>query len=343
MDEEKVNSLIVKKFADEISKAEEQELQTWLSGSNTNQDMYRKMQKLWNAAYRKQETDLPDIDVEWDKLEHRLQLNQAEKTANVLEFKQRATRKENKFLQARWFPYYAIAAVLLLFFGITLFDFNQQILESTQYAETKSVTLPDGSEVRLNNDSRISYNRSFADGNRTLNLHGEAFFTVVKNKNPFVVKTDNASVSVLGTEFNVWARNEETRIIVRKGKVSVQSSGTEANDGLVLTANQMAISKQDQTPVLLDSSIDAKAQIGWLEGRIIFNETGLQEVVEELGRIYDIKIELQDTNLQVLSISGSFEKKPIEEILEAICLTLDLRYEKEDGKYVLVEMYRGAE
>ncbi len=338
MDEEKVNSLIVKKFADEISKVEEQELQTWLSDSKTNPEIYRKMQKLWNATVQEQETDLPDTDVEWDKLEHRLQLNQAEKTASVLEFKQRATKKEGKFLQTRWYPYYAIAAILLLFFGKTLFDGNQQILESTQYAETKSVTLPDGSEVRLNNDSRLTYNKSFSDGNRTVDLQGEAFFTVVKNENPFVVKTDNASVVVLGTEFNVWARNEETRITVREGKVSVQSSGTEANDGLVLTANQMAISKQNQTPVLLDSSIDAKAQIGWLEGRILFNETGLQEVVEELGRIYDLKIELLEPNLQLLSISGTFEKKPIEEILEAICLTLDLRYEKQNWKYVLEGM-----
>lgn len=338
MDEEKVNSLIIKKFADEISNAEEQELQTWLSDSKTNQEMYQGMQKLWNATVRKQETDVPDIDVEWHKLEHRLQLNQAEKTATVLEFKQRATRKENKFLQARWYPFYAIAAVLLLYFGITLFDGNQQILESTRYAETKSVTLPDGSEVRLNNDSRISYTRSFSDGDRTVHLQGEAFFTVVKNSTPFVVKTENARVRVLGTEFNVWARNEETRITVRNGKVSVQTSGAEENEGLVLTANQMAVSKQGQTLVLLDSSIDAKAQIGWLEGRILFNETGLQEVVEELGRIYDLKIELQNTNLQVLSISGSFEKKPIEEILEAICLTLDLRYEKVGGKFVLEGM-----
>ena len=338
MDEEKVNSLIIKKFADEISNAEEQELQTWLFDSITNQEMYQGMQKLWNATVRKQETDVPDIDVEWHKLEHRLQLNQAEKTATVLEFKQRATRKENKFLQARWYPFYAIAAVLLLYFGITLFDGNQQILESTRYAETKNVTLPDGSQVRLNNDSRISYTRSFSDGDRTVHLQGEAFFTVVKNKNPFVVKTENARVRVLGTEFNVWSRNEETRITVRKGKVSVQSSGTETNDGLVLTANQMAIKKKNQTPVLLDSAIDAKAQIGWLEGRILFNETGLQEVVEELGRIYDLKIELRKPNLQILSISGSFEKKPIEEILEAICLTLDLRYEKVGGKFVLEGM-----
>lgn len=335
MEEEKVNSLIFKKFADEITQEEEIELQTWLSDSKTNQDIYQQMQKLWDSTSRSQETDLPDIDEEWSKLEKRLQLNQTEKTSSILKFERKTSKKEINFAQNRWIAYYAIAAVLVLFIGVTFFIGDNQIIESTQFAETKSVILPDGSEVKLNNDSKIIYGKEFSEKDRIVTLRGEAFFSVVKNQNPFFVETENASLQVLGTEFNVWARNEETRIIVSEGKVSLRSAGSEEDEGLVLTANQMAVKQQGQTPVLLASSIDAAARIGWLENRIVFDETNLKEVVEELMRTYDVKIELSNSKLMELSISGSFEKKPIDQILEAICLTLDLQFNSEGGKYVL--------
>jgi transmembrane sensor len=191
------------------------------------------------------------------------------------------------------------------------------------------VTLSDGSLVRLNNASKIVYPESFPDSIRQVQLIGEAYFDVAAESRPFVVFTKNARIRVLGTEFNVWTRNEETRVIVKEGRVSFRSLESDET-GLVLVENQMAVCKEDLQPVETQPA-NPIGLLGWLEGRIVFDETRLKEVADELSRIYDVEIGLQNPELDSLSISGSFQKKPLEEILEAICLTLDLEYRFEGG------------
>jgi ferric-dicitrate binding protein FerR (iron transport regulator) len=72
-----------------------------------------------------------------------------------------------------------------------------------------------------------------------------------------------------------------------------------------------------------------------LEGRIVFDQTSLTEVVSELQRVYNVMIELSNPALGAHTITGSFHRKPIESVLASICLTLDLQYSKRDGKFVI--------
>ncbi len=336
MEESIYTELIIKYLSGQITAAEEEKLQTWLAESSGNEESFKKMKKLWKAVGPSGQPEIPNIDEEWTKLEKRLRLNQTEKSASILNLDKKSQGRSMTPSASRWRTYYAAAAVFVALIGFSwwfgVFD-SDLVRISTQNSQTSMVTLSDGSLVRLNNASKIVYPESFPDSIRHVQLIGEAYFDVAAESRPFVVFTENARIRVLGTEFNVWTRNEETRVIVKEGRVSFRSLQSDKT-GLVLVENQMAVCKEDLEPVETQPA-NPNGLLGWLEGRIVFDETRLKEVVDELSRIYDVEIGLQNPELDSLSISGTFQKKPLEEILEAICLTLDLEYRFEAGRYVV--------
>ena len=223
-------------------------------------------------------------------------------------------------------------AGLSWWFGQNTYDGTIEL--ATGNAETRTVELADGSVITLNNASKIRYRHDLAGDERHIVLSGEAYFDVAPAQRPFVVQTENASIRVLGTEFNIWARERETRVIVSEGKVSLRN--TAAGDSVELIADQMAICTGDNAPEAV-LTVDSDTAIGWRTGRIVFDETRLTEVVAELRRIYDVEIVLQDSALLDLSIAGSFQQKPLEDVLEAICLSLGIRYRVEGQRYVIGE------
>lgn len=86
----------------------------------------------------------------------------------------------------------------------------------------EAVVLPDGSQVYLNRHSKISYKEDFTP--RTINLKGEAFFTVVPSQSAFIVTTPHADVEVLGTEFNVKTTSKQIVVDVKKGVVELKTA-----------------------------------------------------------------------------------------------------------------------
>jgi transmembrane sensor len=328
--------LVARQLAGEITAEEEAILDKWLASSPQNEAFFREMQQVWEKVSPTGAPTIPDIDGEWRQLESKLGLK---KPATIRAMPQRpaveSIRAASKF---RWQRYAAAAAIVFAAIGISWwlgqFGQNQRIEVVTKNAETRTVTLADGSVITLNNASKISYREVFSDSVRQIRLAGEAYFEVASEQRPFVIFTENASIRVLGTEFNIWARENETRVIVSEGRVSFRSAAAGANAGVVLSANQTAVSKGDKNPgpVL---TVDTDTLLGWREGRIVFNETHLQEVIAELHRIYDVEIELGSSGLDELSISGTFQKKPLEEVLDAICLTLGIKYRIDANMYIL--------
>ncbi len=340
MDESKYNNLIVKYFSGDLSKDEETALKNWIVESPKNNSYFQKISNLLKKTQPSGKQVLPDINVEWNKLEKNLELQTEKESATIIQLKKQETISPNSF-KPRVFKWqrYSIAAsfFLIALAGALWLNYqasNRFVVVDTQNSETKELLLADGTTVKLNNASKIEYLKSFSDSIRLVTLTGEAFFSVVPEDRKFIVKTKNSHISVLGTKFNIWTRNDVTRVIVEEGKVSFVNLVSSQSDEFILKADQMAVSKNNQiiTPIDLTNT---EGLLGWLKGRIVFNKTGLQEVVEELNRIYDINIKLGNLTLADLSISGSFEKKPVKDILEAICLTLDLQLRLENGVYTI--------
>ncbi len=201
--------------------------------------------------------------------------------------------------------------------------------------ESREVALPDGSTVRLNADSRLLIPADYGNAGRRLELSGEGYFEVVENAaQPFIVRAGQAYVRVLGTAFNVSAREESGKVAVTVASGTVQFR-TESSEGLALAGGQAA-AFDTRTGTFQELPEGNPAALAWLEGRLIFKDTPLSEAFRALERRYAVRIEDRaDIGGQLLS--DTIEKgDPIENFLERLSIAFSISYQKEGGTVIIL-------
>jgi ferric-dicitrate binding protein FerR (iron transport regulator) len=159
---------------------------------------------------------------------------------------------------------------------------------STPRGGEYSLVLADGTRVWLNVDSRLVYPSVFNDNTRKVSLTGEAYFKVRQNaEHPFIVHTEKQNVKVLVTEFNIHAYPDEDECITTlvKGKVQVNSFGKK----MLLVQGQQATSGNNGQ-FSLQQDADIKQAIAWKEGYFRFNNTEIHDIMRQLSRWYDVKV-----------------------------------------------------
>lgn len=188
----------------------------------------------------------------------------------------------------------AILIPLLTIMGIWL-DQNTHIdtIEVATYAgEQKKICLPDGSTVWLNACSKISYPKKFSDSLRHVTLTGEAYFAVVHNeKKQFVVNTEEITIRVLGTQFNIKAYHGDKLVTttLTSGKVTVQSP----KEKYTLSPNQELIYNTIDESTVIQVVTDNSYK--WQDGSLIFNELTISEIFKELERKFGVKFTYRQT------------------------------------------------
>lgn len=152
-------------------------------------------------------------------------------------------------------------------------------------------TLPDGSEVWLNAESRLEYRTE--RGERVASLQGEAYFHVARDtEHPFIVLTEKVRTRVLGTQFNVRNYSPiDTHVTLIDG--SVQVSNTTNAHQITLRPGEDAQLKADGS--FLQTKVDVKSYISWKDGYFYFDNVELEEILRELGRWYNVSIEVKNT------------------------------------------------
>lgn len=222
---------------------------------------------------------------------------------------------------------FRVACTLLLFLGIGYLSFNSTENQLAKNGEKNSFFLPDQSQVVLNSDSEIDYKKWNWDNNRKLELKGEAFFKVAKGKK-FEVNTTLGKVTVLGTQFNVKARDNRFDIICYEGKVKVNYQ----NNQIILTKNQ-SVTFENGKQIDNTNVIDAKPS--WLEDEIAFHKNNLTAVIKEIERNYNIKITNKDNNDKQV-FSGKIPSNNLPVALEIITSTFHLKPTKvSENEYIL--------
>ncbi|MFK7953499.1 MAG: FecR family protein [Ekhidna sp.] len=221
----------------------------------------------------------------------------------------------------------AAAVALIISFSI-LFKAEAEIINiQTGLAESTEIELPDGSTVMLNASSTISYSE---DWDRNIHLDGEAFFEVTKGEQ-FTVITPLGNVQVLGTSFNVFARNDEFEVACKTGKVNVsipaKTFSEDITPGEIVTLKADTIKQIQRLPELMGK---------WKTGEFYYNNQPFSNVIAELQRQFNVEIELGENVEQ--SFSGYFTNKNIETALDMVCLPLGFEYEKiSASKFVIRE------
>jgi ferric-dicitrate binding protein FerR (iron transport regulator) len=197
-----------------------------------------------------------------------------------------------------------------------------------QHLETR---LPDQSEVKLNAESSISYHPYWWKINRQVKFEGEAFFKVEKGRK-FTVVSRKGLTQVLGTSFNIFAREEIYKVVCITGTVRVKSK--QGNEAIIKSNSKAEIKSNGQIDVL--TNIETYPEISWRRNIFLFTATPVREVFSEIERQYGVKIdiEMDDNSLY----TGNFTKdQNVEEILEYVCPAMGFRFaRKSAGEYVII-------
>ncbi len=208
----------------------------------------------------------------------------------------------------------------------------EQLVFETPRGEKSMVRLPDGSEVWLNANSRLVYN-SFSSTHRQVELKGEAFFKVTHNTNaPFVVKTNECDVEVLGTTFNVMAYDEFGRkeITLLNGKVNVHADGTTE----VLNPGESLILKNHRMQVI---DVDASQSAQWVDNKFSFKNIPVSELMKRLENWYDVDITLENKSGKEVNFTGTFKnEETIWQVLDAIKVYTPIQYTKTDLRQIKI-------
>jgi transmembrane sensor len=216
------------------------------------------------------------------------------------------------------FIYTSLAAGLLLLFGIwRIWIYNPSTEVIAMKASHLNYTLPDGSLVKINSDSKISFKKDFLK-NRRLDIEGEAFFEITKGDN-FIISTKNADIKILGTSFNLYSRDDEFKVSCLTGKILV----TAKNSAITIIPGETAELKNNKLIYFEDKNINTANS--WTDGEFYFENAPLSLIFKELDRQFNVKFELENAGEKYFT--GSFSNNNLTTALETICIPMGLKYE----------------
>ncbi len=227
---------------------------------------------------------------------------------------------------------YAAAAVLFLLLGLGAVTFLYTKSITSLPGEHLLAELPDGSTVELNAGSTIKYHPLKWRFERKLTFEGEGFFKVQKGEK-FEVESENGITRVLGTSFNIYARNNNYRVTCLTGLVKVISTSDES---VLLQANSHV--EIEKGELILKKDYNSEKVVGWKNNLFYFSGTPLKEVIDEIERQYGVTIQIQP-ELNNRNFAGNFPKKyNVEEVLDFVCKTMAVKFVKQsENVYLIVE------
>jgi transmembrane sensor len=187
-------------------------------------------------------------------------------------------------------------------------------------------TLPDGTIIQLNSDSKLRYPEKFTDTSRVVEFEGEAFFTVAKDKKrPFSINSKQVVVRVLGTHFNLRAYPEEnkTDVVVEEGRVMFSPKAKKAS--FILIANQQGVYDVDQS--LKKQTVYAAAYYSWRTNQLQFKDQKLSDIASTLERWYNVKVLINNRLLRNERYTGRFNNPDIKSVLNSLEFAVGLHYQ----------------
>jgi len=202
----------------------------------------------------------------------------------------------------------------------------------TNNTEKASITFSDGTTVVLNAASSLRFPSQFSGSTREIHLDGEAFFSVAHNPSrPFIVHTEDATIQVLGTRFNVqaWSEDVQADVVVSEGKVAVRSS-QELTDSIevVLTRGEYTRVERGRNPTT-PKRTDPDKYLLWTAGGLYFDNTPLKQVLRHVERRFEASLTIEDEELLEVPFTSTFYQADLDEVLKVIAASMELEYVRE--------------
>ena len=328
-------ALLGRYITKEATLDERRRVDTWLASSEANRLTFQRVQQRYTSQDR--QTPLPNEESNPSAVWNRYiapHLSDGDKVPPM------------PVRRPLWWQHQALwrAAGLVLLIGFlavlyqttSLFKAEPALaIQQNPVGKRSLITLPDGSRVWLNADSRLEFQKKFDGPLREVRLVGEAFFEVTHNpKQPFVIRLATASIRVLGTSFNVRAYPDDptVRTTVVTGRVafvpnkdaSQPTAATSADTTFILPNHHVV--QQVKTLTVAKTPVIARKETAWKENRLVFDQTPMSEVARTLERWYGLHVELDQPNLANCPLTATFEKQSIQEVMDLIGRTGQFQY-----------------
>ena len=314
--------LIIARSLLQVAKKEEKDsLSEWECVSDENASFFRNIKEYWN--FQAEEIPNERVNVANQRLLARLN------TLVPIQHHQKS------------FLYYSsrIAALLFLivtFAGLSIYIASRtgllykpgRVQVATEAGQRSQVTLPDGSLVWLNSETRLSYYTQ--QNHRIVSLSGEAYFEVTHNaRRPFIVETGGTQIKVLGTKFNVshYPDSKITEAALLTGKITMSMQGSK--EEIKLHPGQ-EITYDAGKHVYLKKTTAVRNVILWRQGILVFDNEPFTDLIQKLERYYDVKIIYNKLNFENIHYTGTINNLSIKKVFDFINLTIPVKYEIEN-------------
>lgn len=340
--ENRFYDLLGRKLSGEIQAPELEELESILQQNPELQFFYTQL-----LAHS---TEVSEGEIETAYLLHRSKMMQNELSPNETE--EVITLPRRSFSVKRTLAWASVAAAAILMVGVT-WQFlkksrgagNRQTIVATDShkGSRSTMTLPDGSVVRLNAKSKVSYGEGFGKTTREVFLTGEAYFEVTHNAAvPFIVHTDEADIKVLGTKFNVRNYSNEHRMeaALLTGSIELTlHAGTQhkillkPSDKIIVkqqaagdAAEQHAMGdkKVELTSIKVQDSVIVETS--WLNDKMAFADKPFSEIALDLERQFDVKIGFKNEAIRGYKYTGVYDEDNVEDILKILQMIKPFHY-----------------
>ncbi|CCH53373.1 anti-FecI sigma factor, FecR [Fibrisoma limi BUZ 3] len=209
----------------------------------------------------------------------------------------------------------------------------------TGFGERRTVTLPDGSVVRLNANSELALASDWSPGNREVILTGEAFFQVQKQQHDgkrvkFIVRAANVAVEVLGTTFDVSTRNRKVKVVLNEGKIRLNV----AQRTLDLQPGDLVEVNKSQA-ITLRSRIEPEEHSAWTADELVFDETPLSDIAQLIENNYGYRVAFTDPALARRRLTATVPDPSLDVLLSALEKAFSLNITRQD-KTLLIQSAR---
>jgi transmembrane sensor len=255
-------------------------------------------------------------------------LSREGRTSDLGQVRLRERLKEKQQMQRsalllNWYRYASIALLVIVLSGSVFvynnyFDTELQLTRiHTELGQMSTVTMPDGSKIWVNSDTKLTYNNQYGIQNRAIQVQGEAYFHVAKNrKNPFIVDLGAIKVKVTGTQFGISNYDDlnEMNVVLEEGSVEIQS----ASDELItsLKPEELAVFNK-KTNTIHTLKVNPEQYTSWRDGLLNIFELPLDQLVVKLERRYNQKFEV-DPLIKDLPYTFSIEDESLAEVIHLI-------------------------
>ena len=357
MDKKDYSKLFIKYLSGECSHDEKKQVEKLIKKDPVIKQNFEKFNMIWNTFDRydinRDPGFLDDIESEWEQFQSRMQvLDARSKTARDKHGRSHYRASHSKgYSQIQ--QLLKVAALLMIAFGGGIFvtrmfynidetnnatDLSHFREVSTRTSQLADLVLMDGSRVNLNVKSTLRTYDTYNQDSRRIQLKGQGYFDVVADPSrPFIVETPHALITVVGTDFTVRAYpdEEQVQVMVASGSVFVeslkdgdrQSARVEAGYSAILNVNNGALQIK---------KAEKEKFMGWMEGKIFFEETPLPEVIKELERWFAVDFQMMDERLHDRRLTAVLDSRSLNNVLDVIGYVLGINCELKEGRVVQI-------